>query len=93
MSDTIYTKKGRPLRRTGDDLFSKSGEHVARIKRRKAYNTQGKYVGTLTGDRLIYRSTDAATMSSPFARKASVGFATVNRVGTALWGEEAPIPD
>src|SRR5688500_8597645 len=64
---TIYTKIGRPLRVSGDDLFSKSGQHVARLRGSKAYGPDGRYVGTLAGNRLVYRSTDSASIGSPFA--------------------------
>lgn len=90
---TIYTKQGRPLRLSGDDLFSKSGIHVARLKGKKAYGPDGHYVGTLVGDRLVYRSTDSAGISSPFARKASAGSAAAGSAGSAVWGDEPPIPD
>ena len=91
--DKIYTKEGRPLKLSGGDLISRSGEHVARIRGSKAYGSDGKYVGTVVGDRLIYRSTDRASISSPFAPRASAGHASANHAATAAWGEEPPIPD
>lgn len=90
---TIYTKEGRPLHVSGDNVFSRSGKHVAKISGKKAYAPDGHYVGTLDGDRLIYRSTDSATISSSFAPSSSAGNATANAVGTALWGDEPAIPD
>jgi hypothetical protein len=90
---TIYTKEGRPLHASGDDLFSRSGTHVARLRGDKAHGPDGRYVGTLVGDRLVYRSTDSASIGLAFARRASSGFATATSVGSALWGEEPPIPD
>jgi hypothetical protein len=90
---TIYTKNGRPLSRHGDDLFARSGAHVARLRRDKAFDSSGKYVGTLVNDRLIYRSTDSASIGSTFIKSARVGSANANAVGSALWGEEPPIPD
>jgi hypothetical protein len=80
---------------SGDDLFSRSGKHVARLNRsrKKAYGPDGKYVGTLVGDRLIYRSTDSAAIGSPFARRAMAGHARANHAGTAQWGDEPPVPD
>jgi hypothetical protein len=90
---TIHTKDGRPLQSSGDDLFSRSGKHVARLSGAKAYGPDGRYVGTLVGDRLVYRSTDSAAISSPFARQARAGSATARAAGSALWGDEPPIPD
>ena len=43
---------------SGDDLFSRSGRHVTRIWSDKAYLPDGRYVGVIVGDRLIYRSTN-----------------------------------
>ena len=91
--ERMYTKEGRPLKVSGADLFSRSGTHVARIRGDKAYGPDGRYVGTIVGDRLIYRSTNSASIGSPFAPRASVGHASANRVATAAWGDEPPIAD
>ncbi len=90
---TLYTKEGRPLRQSGDDLFSQSGTHVAKLKGKKAYGPDGQYVGTLVGSRLVYRSTDSASIGSPFAQRAHAGTANASAVGSALLGDEPPIPD
>ncbi len=90
---TLYTKEGRPLRRSGDDLFARSGTHVAKLKGKKAYGPDGRYVGTLVGSRLVYRSTDSATIGSAFARRAHAGTANASAVGSAILGDEPPILD
>lgn len=90
---TLYTKDGRPLQQSGNDLFSASGTHVAKLRGKKGYGPDGAYVGTLVGDRLVYRSTDSATVGSPFAQRAHAGTAAAHRAGSATWGEEPPIPD
>jgi hypothetical protein len=90
---TLYTKNGRPLTRSGDNLYSRSGTHVARLKGNKAYGPDGRYVGTLSGNRLVYRSTDSAAISSPFARSNRAGSAAASAVGSAIYGDEPPIPD
>ena len=89
----LYTKEGRPLKRSGDNLFSRSGAHIAKIRGEKAYGPSGKYVGTIVGNRLIYRSTEGASISSPFAQTAHAGFASASSAGIAAWGEEPPVPD
>ena len=91
--DMIYTKNGRPLKVSGQDLISRSGKHVARMRNGKAYGPDGRYVGTIVNDRLIYRSTNSATISSPFAQRASAGHTHANHAPTAAWGDEPPIPD
>ena len=89
----LYTKNGRPLHVTGDKVYSRSGKIVGRIKGQKVYGTNGRYVGTIVGDRLVYRSTDSATISSPFASANRVGTAKANRVAAAIGGDEPNIPD
>ena len=61
---TIYTKNGEPLHQSGHDLFDSSGRHVARVNGTKAFGPMGRYVGTIVGDRLVYRNTDSAVIGS-----------------------------
>ncbi|TJV25973.1 MAG: hypothetical protein E5Y04_00560 [Mesorhizobium sp.] len=89
----LYTKDGRPLQVSGDKVYSRSGKVVGRVKGSKVYGPDGRYVGTVVGDRLVHRSTDGATISSPFAAANRAGSATANRVGSATWGDEPNIPD
>jgi hypothetical protein len=89
----LYTKNGRPLMQRGDDLFSRSGTHVGRIRGDKVYGPDGRYGGTITGDRVGYRSSHRATISSPFARRVGSGSAPGNRAGSAVWGDEPKFPD
>jgi len=51
----------------------------------KAYGPDGRYVGTIVNDRPIYRSTNSATISSPFAPGVSAGHAHANHAPTAAW--------
>jgi len=89
----LYTKNGKPLQVSGNTVYSRSGKVVGRIKNGKVYGTDGRYVGTIVNDRLVYRSTDSATISSPFSSANRVGTARANRVGSAIWGNEPNIPD
>ena len=66
----LYTMNGRPLTRRGDDLFTRSGNHIGRVQGEKVFGPDGRYVGMLVGDRLVYRSTDSAHVSSAFGRQA-----------------------
>ena len=63
----LYTKDGRPLQVSGETVYSRSGQPVGRIRGSKVFGTDGRYVGTIVGDRLVYRATDSAAMGSPFA--------------------------
>lgn len=62
----LYTKNGRPLQVSGNIVYSKSGKVVGRIQGEKVFGTNGRYVGTIVNDRLVYRSTQSATISSSF---------------------------
>lgn len=88
----LYTKNGVSLQVSGDYIYSKSGRAVGRISRNKVFGTDGKYVGTIVNDRLVYRSTDSAAISSPFSIASRVGSAKANRAGSAMWGDEPVIP-
>ena len=89
----LYTKNGRPLQRYGDDLFARSGKQVGRIRGRKVFGPDGRYAGTIDSDRVVYRSTDSAEISSPFAPTRSAGTASANAARSALWGDEPSFPD
>jgi hypothetical protein len=89
----LYTKEGRPLQVSGNTVYSRSGTVVGRIKGEKVYGTDGRYVGTIVSDRLVYRSTDSAGISSPFTAANRAGSARANRAGSAIWGDEPDIPD
>lgn len=92
MSD-LYTKDGRPLQRSGDNLYSRSGHHLGRIRNGKVYDPSGRYAGTIVGDRVVYRGTDSATVASPSVSAGRAGTARANRAGSAIWGDEPPFPD
>ena len=89
----LYTKNGRPLQVSNDIVYSRSGQVVGRIKGDRVFGTDGSYVGTIVRDRLVYRSTHSARISSPFVRANRAGTARANRAGSAMWGDEPEIPD
>ncbi len=90
---SLYTKNGRPLQVFSDIVHSRSGKVVGRINGTKVFGPDGHYVGTIDGDILVYRSTDSAEISSPFTSINRVGTTTINRVGSAIWGDEPDIQD
>ena len=59
----------------------------------KVHGTNGRYVGTIDGDRLVYRSTERASVGSSFSTVNVVGSAAAKVVGAAIWGDEPNIPD
>ena len=89
----MYTKEGRPLRVSGDRIFSRRGRQVGRIKGKKVYGPNGRYVGTVVGDRVVYRSTDSATISSPYAPSVGTPSTPARRLASAIWGDEPDFAD
>jgi hypothetical protein len=88
----LYTKNGRPLQVAEDKVYSRSGLIVGKIKGEKVYGTDGHYIGTIAGDRVVYRSTDSATINSPFTSVNRAGTLKADRAGAAIWGDEPNIP-
>lgn len=82
-----------PLQVQGDTVYSSSGAVVSRINGGKVFGPDGRYVGTITGDRLVYRSTDSAGIGSPFAAARSAGSGQARPAGSGDWGDEPKIPD
>jgi len=80
----LYTKNGKPLQVSGNTVYSRSGKVVGRIKNDKVYGPDGRYVGTIVNDRLVYRSTQSATISTPFSAANKAGSARANRAGSAM---------
>lgn len=89
----LYTKNGRPLQVYGNVVYSKSGKAFGKIRGNKVFDTSGCYVGTIVNERLVYRSTDSANVSSPFSANNRMACAKANRIGSAIMGDEPKIPD
>jgi hypothetical protein len=88
MSKMLYTKNGVPIHESGHNLYDATGRQVGRLHGDKAYGPNGTYVATLTGGRLVYRRTDSASISSPFAPRRVAGFAVGRVAGVAIYGDE-----
>jgi hypothetical protein len=63
----LYTKNGRPLQRSGDNLFSRAGKQLGGVRGDRVYGPDGRYAGPIVGNQVVYRSTHSARISSPFA--------------------------
>lgn len=90
---SLYTKDGRPLQESGDYIYSGSGIPVGKRRGDKVFGPDGRYVGTITGGRLVHRSTDSASIGSPFSVANRAGSARAHAAGSATWGDEPEIPD
>lgn len=89
----MYTKNGRPLQVHGNYVYSRSGKVVGQIRNGKVFGQDGRYVGTIAGDRLVHRSTDGAVIGGCFSVSNVCGSAMANSCGSAIWGDEPNIPD
>lgn len=87
----LYTKNGVPLQVLGDGVYNPSGHQFGRISGSKVFDSGGRYIGTIVDGRLVYRSTDSAEISSPFAPSVSAGTASAHMAGSAIWGDEPNI--
>ena len=87
----LYTKEGWPLRRDGRRLFSSSGAEVARLRDDRAYGADGRYVGTIVNERLVYRPMHAGRTASSFLPSHRMGFSRMRRMGRLMSGSEPPI--
>ena len=90
---TIYTKDGRPVQVSGNQVHSGSGKYVGRLGGKYLCGRDGHYLATLEGDRLVYRSTDSARVGSLTTNADRAGSGAANSAGSALWGDEPKIPD
>ncbi len=90
---SLYTKNGRRLRVSGDMVYSCSGMVVGRIKGKKVFGTDGRYVGTIASGRLVRRSIDSTTGSSRFSAANRSGPGAPNTAGSPTSGYEPDIPD
>lgn len=57
------------------------------------FDCSGGYAGTIVGDRVVYRSTHSARVSSPTVSAARGGSGAASRGGSGMWGDEPPFPD
>ena len=89
--DFLYTKNGVPVRVREDKVFNPSGRQFGRIKGSKVCGSDGRYVGTVVGDRLVDRSTDSATVGSPFTPSIIGASTRMHRMASMLWGDEPDI--
>lgn len=89
----MHTKNGRPLQVSGSTLYSESGQVIGRLREGKLFGQNGRYVGTVVGDRLVYRSADSARVAPAFSAPKRAARALPDRARSAVRGDEPVIPD
>lgn len=91
--DDLYTRSGRLLQRNGDHLYSRSGTYLGRLRNGKVFDPDGRYCGTVSGDRVVYRTIDSAARAEASTAARCPATTKANRAGTSLWGVEPPFAD
>lgn len=93
MINELCTKSGRLLQRVDDELFSRSGRYLGRFRGNKVYDPDGRYCGTLVGDRVVYRTIDSAAAGAASTAAALPASTKPNHKGSPLWGVEPAFAD
>ena len=91
--DYLYTKNGRPLRVVGQYVYARSGQPVGRIRDNHVYHCDGRYAGTIVGDRVAFRSLYAHRSASSCSPAWRAGSGRANRAGSGMMGSEPEFAD
>lgn len=89
----LYTKNGRPLRVTGDLVHSRSGALVGRVNGDKVFAPDGRYVGTISEGRLVFRHSESAGSRGRFTAANTAKFSSGDVAHASMNGDEPNIPD
>ena len=91
--DNLYTRSGRLLQRSGNNLHSRSGRYLGQLQNGKVYDPEGRYCGTIVGERVVYRTIDSAARLTASAGAVLAASTSANLTGSSLWGIEPPFED
>jgi hypothetical protein len=91
--NVLYTRSGRLLQLVGNHLHSRSGRYLGQLRNGKVFNPDGRYCGTIVGDRVVYRTIDSAATSPASVAEVCATATGPNRTGSSLWGQEPPFGD
>jgi hypothetical protein len=90
----MHTKNGRALQKAGNTLYTGSGYVVGRLRDSRLFDQDGRYVGTVVGDRLVYRAAERSKVGPAFTASRCPAKALDNRARLAmLRGDEPTLPD
>jgi hypothetical protein len=90
---SVHTRNGQPLQQRGDLFYSARGAVASRRKGGKVFGTDGRYVGTVVGDRLVFRTWDGAGIGGAFAAAGIGASGMAPAAASALHGDEPAIAD
>jgi hypothetical protein len=90
---SLYTKQGIPLQEIDSYVFTSAGIAVGQRRNDKVFGPDGRYVGTIVDDRLVYREDDSVCIGSPFTVANCDSYHTAHAGSSDTPGEEPHIPD
>jgi len=88
----LYTKSGRLLQVRGEHVHARSGRYLGLVHCGKVFGPDGRYCGTIVGDRVVYRTIDSAAGAAASDAAACPSSTDPNRKGSPVWGREPPFP-
>lgn len=91
--DDLYTRSGRLLQRSGTHLHARSGRYLGQLQNGKVFDPDGRYCGTIVGDRVVYRTIDSAATVAASTVAACTSSTNADRSGSTIWGIEPPFKD
>ena len=91
--DHLYTRSGRLLQRLGNQLHSRSGSYLGQLQNGKVYDPNGRYAGTIVGERVVYRTIDSAAKAPISAAVVLAASTQPNLTGSSIWGTEPKFED
>jgi len=89
----LYTRSGRLLQRSGNQLHSRSGSYIGLVQNGKVYDPEGRYAGTVVGERVVYRTIDSAAKAPASAAAGCAASTRPDLAGSSIWGTEPPFED
>ena len=85
----LYTKNGVPLTLRGDRMYNPSGQNFGYVRTDRVFGLNGRYRGTIVGDRLVYRAPSSTTVSGVRAASARIASAArAPRAEMPPWGDD-----
>jgi len=91
--EDLYTRSGRLLQRFGNQIHSRSGRYLGLLLNGKVFDPDGRYWGTVVGDRVVHRRVDSAASTAASTAPARPSSVNPGRAGIALWGIEPHLAD
>ena len=86
----LYTKNGVPLTVRGDRIYNPSGDNFGYVRSDRVFGLNGRYRGTIVGDRVVYRPTGSVSATRAASARIAAG-RRAPRGESALWGDEPNI--